>query len=64
MADWKAIYDRAEDSLLQMLEERRLRREAQQTSSQDTTGTTTTSQEEKPLTAESTADTVRRVAAE
>ena len=51
MADWVAIYERSEDNLLKMLEERAQRLKAQQPqqiSSQATTGTTTMSQEEKP----------------
>lgn len=47
MADWKAIYDRAEDRHTEML--KKLVAEIEQKdSSQATTGTTTMSQEEKP----------------
>ena len=54
MADWKAIYERAEDMELERLRKRAERRKAKQEQqvqkdfSQDTTGTTTTSKEEKP----------------
>lgn len=52
MADWKAIYERAEDRHLEMLNrlvaELQAEREAQKDFSQDTTGTTTMSKEEKP----------------
>ena len=48
MADWAAIYDRAEDRHSEMLKQLVAEQERQslQTSSQDTTGTTTMSQEE------------------
>ena len=54
MADWKAIYERAEDMELERLRKRAERRKAlqeqqvQKDFSQDTTGTTTTLKEEKP----------------
>ena len=67
MADWKAIYSRAKDMELERIRALVARKEAEEqenSSSRDTVGTTTTLQEEKPLTAESTADTVRRVEAE
>ena len=53
MADWKAIYDRAEDMETERIRALIARRKAkqqaeQQASSQATTGTTTTLKEDKP----------------